>query len=532
VENNLLLLNVRAALACASSLLLAVGSTAHAAAPQPGAVVAWGDNATGQSTVPPGLGPVIAISAGHNHSLALRTDRTVVSWGCSNSYQGPCAVPPGLTGVVAIAAGQDSLALKSDGTVVEWPCGTCVPAGLSGVTAIANGSRQLALKSDGTVVAWGDSSGEIKMPENLSGIIAISVAFSHDLALKNDGTVVGWGLDGSLQSTVPRTLTGVIAIAAGGFHSLALKSDGTVTAWGCAGGLFPTDYGQCRVPAGLSGVTAIAGGGTFSLALKSDGTVVAWGLNDRGQTTLPAGLGGVRAIAGGGTHGLAIVDSKDGSLAFDGKTAFAETPASANLNLTGDWTVEAWFKDEDPNGFNHPNRTILSKGDPGSTSDVPFMLQVGHSNIIGGLRAGGQNYLVTWDLNALGLKAEDWHHVAVTFNASLNVLNLWLDGNHIAYKMVPGHSTTGNTQPLDIGRKGPVTGNYWLGKLDDIRIWDTVRAGTAITAGYRTQLTGVQPGLVANWRFDEAGGTTAADSSSGHPAELTGGATFSPDVHP
>jgi hypothetical protein len=40
-------------------------------------------------------------------------------------------------------------------------------------------------------------------------------------------------------------------------------------------------------------------------------------------------------------------------------------------------------------------------------------------------------------------------------------------------------------------------------------------------------------GLVANWKFDEAGGTTAADGTPApDDATLSGGATFSTDVHP
>jgi alpha-tubulin suppressor-like RCC1 family protein len=66
-----------------------------------------------------------------------------------------CDVPAGLSGVTAIAAGaHHSLALKSDGTVVAWGCGgifpphkqCSVPAGLSGVTAIdGDGAQSLAV---------------------------------------------------------------------------------------------------------------------------------------------------------------------------------------------------------------------------------------------------------------------------------------------------------------------------------------------------------------------------------------------------
>src|SRR3954468_23004031 len=91
-------------------------------------------------------------------SLALKSDGTVVAWGCESlPPPTPCQVPPGLTGVTAIAAGRDhSLALKRDGTVVAWGCqawldyAQCtVPPGLRHVTAIAAGAFQsLALRSN------------------------------------------------------------------------------------------------------------------------------------------------------------------------------------------------------------------------------------------------------------------------------------------------------------------------------------------------------------------------------------------------
>jgi len=89
------------------------------------------------------------------------------------------------------------------------------------------------------------------------------------------------------------------------------------------------------------------------------------------------------------------------------------------------------------------------------------------------------------NLAAAGVDPTAWHHLAVTFRADLNALNLWLDGKHSSYVIVPGHSSVGNALPLEIGRNGPLTGKYWLGKIDDVRIWDVARTGTAVTATFQ-----------------------------------------------
>ncbi|MSN27333.1 MAG: DUF1566 domain-containing protein [Geobacter sp.] len=140
-----------------------------------------------------------------------------------------------------VSGDSHTVALKSDGTVVAWGDNsygqTAVPTGLSDVKAVAAGTwHTVALKYDGTVAAWGDDGyAQAMVPAELSGVIAVSSGGHHVVALKNDGTVVTWGTysypgGGQLQIPTPSGLSNVIAVSSSEYHTVALKGDGTVVA--------------------------------------------------------------------------------------------------------------------------------------------------------------------------------------------------------------------------------------------------------------------------------------------------------------
>jgi alpha-tubulin suppressor-like RCC1 family protein len=319
-------------------------------APPAGYVVGWGDNLWGEVTgeATPNdftngiatihgqvLSNAVAVSAGGNYSLVIKSDGTVAAWG------GQTDVPPGLSNVVAVSAGSyngaDSVALKNDGKVVLWGAddgSTNIVAGLSNVVAIEN---DIALKSDGKMTAWGKNLQlhPMFMPEELTNVIAIA---GHNpwirYAVLKDGTVVEWSLQGQIEvERIPfvdpndprvrvktrnedyKVVEGIkspVALADGWSHILALKSDGTVFGWGANGdgestGIPTKDptkedpyYAEGLVTIGgqvLSNVTAVAAGNHMSLALKKDGTVVSWGFSPYHRMDVPAGLSNVVAIA-------------------------------------------------------------------------------------------------------------------------------------------------------------------------------------------------------------------------------------------
>jgi hypothetical protein len=294
----------------------------------PGVVTAWGREGspfyttnTGElvspapeTAVPQNLTDIRQIAAGDAHAIALNADGSVVAWG--NNANGQTTIPAGLgTSVVSVAAaGNISGVVKSDGTVQLWGAAlggvTTPPAGLTGVKQLVIGGSQsvgiyhaLALKNDGSVVGWGDNTrGQALPPPGLGVVSALAANDRGSIALKADGTVVRWGADFTGALPLPPGLAGVTAIAAhgAGAHGLALKADGTVVAWGINGNT------QATPPAGLNGVVAIAAGQFHSLALKADGSVVAWGSTTSGKINVPAGLPRSRAIAASAQASFAI----------------------------------------------------------------------------------------------------------------------------------------------------------------------------------------------------------------------------------
>jgi len=364
---------------------IAVGSSHNVVVRSDGSVWAWGANSSGQLGVGTagtrtspvqvvGLTSVVAVAAGADYSLAVKSDGSVWAWGANYFGQlgdgttillraSPVQVM-GLTGVVAVAAGADhSLAIKSDGSVWAWGYngngalgdGTFTTrispvqvVGLTGVATVACGSdHSLAMKSDGTVWAWGinelgalgTSPSAIPYTSSpilvagLTGVVALAAGLSHSLALKSDGSVWAWGTfaHGMGHTTPVLLLTGstvALAAAAQSRNSLVVTSDGDVWAWGS------NDFGQLgdgttmnrsspvQVP-GPIGMVAVAAGNYHTLVLKSDGSVWAWGSNDFGRLgdgsttdrSSPVqvwGLTGVGAVAAGSSHSLAL--KSDGSI--------------------------------------------------------------------------------------------------------------------------------------------------------------------------------------------------------------------------
>jgi tetratricopeptide (TPR) repeat protein len=218
-----------------------------------------------------------SLAAGYSHTVALKSDGTVLAVG-DNKY-GQCDVS-NWTEITSLVAGSThTIGLKSDGTVLAVGKNNnkqCEVTDWTNIVAVAAGLyHTVGLKSDGTVVAVGENGKGQCDVTDWTNIVAISAGSYYTIGLKSDGTVVAVGEKDKGQCDVTKW-TDIVSVETGYYHTVGLKSDGTVVAVG------RNSKGQCDV-SDWTDIVAIATGSYHTIGLKSDGTVVAVGSNENGE---------------------------------------------------------------------------------------------------------------------------------------------------------------------------------------------------------------------------------------------------------
>ena len=284
------------------------------------------------------------VSAGNQHTAAVKTDGTLWSWGsAANGRLGTNdTTPTRSTPVTTFSGGTDwkqvscgeyhTAAIKTDGTLWSWGVNYAGQLGINNtttrstpVTTFAGGNNwksvacgtdfTAAIKTDGSLWTWGlNSSGQLGIDNTNNRLIpvttfaggntwkSVSAGGGYTAAIKTDGSLWVWGsnTDGRLGTNDTNTRTTPVTTFAGGNnwksvavgdrHTAAIKTDGSLWTWG------RNPFGQLGTnditPNRLTPVTTFAGGTNWKsvsvaysqiVAIKTDGTLWTCGGNNNGQ---------------------------------------------------------------------------------------------------------------------------------------------------------------------------------------------------------------------------------------------------------
>ena len=253
-----------------------------------GTAWAWGLNASGRlgdnSTIDKsspvsvvgGFTDWWQVAAGRDHSLAIRTNGTAWAWGYNSTGQlgdnslvgksSPVSVVGGFTDWCQVSAGgQHTVAVRENGTVWAW--GRNIFGGLGDASTI-------------------DKSSPVSVVGGFTDWCQVSAGDCHSIAIRANGTAWAWGLGSAGQlgnnSTASQTspvsvvggFTNWCQVSAGAEHSLGTKSSGTVWAWGynsgrLGDGTVSNRSSPVSVVGGFTDWCQVSAGIAHSMAIRS-----------------------------------------------------------------------------------------------------------------------------------------------------------------------------------------------------------------------------------------------------------------------
>ena len=282
------------------------------------------------------------VSAGRDHTAAIKTDGTLWTWGRGGQGQlGDNTATDKSTPVTTFAGGTNwkqvssggyhTAAIKTDGTLWTWGAGNYGQLGgnqyinqSTPVTTFAGGTNwkqvsggrlhSAAIKTDGTLWTWGKGTygrlGDNTVTDKSTPVTTfagginwkqVSSGWFHTAAIKTDGTLWTWGRGGSGQlgtndttdrPTPVTTFAGGTnwkQVSGGTGHCAAIKTDGTLWTWGLGtnGRLGNNTTTNKSTPvttfAGGTNWKQVGGGGYYCAAIKTDGTLWTWGYGHEGR---------------------------------------------------------------------------------------------------------------------------------------------------------------------------------------------------------------------------------------------------------
>jgi hypothetical protein len=185
----------------------------------------------------------------------------------------------------------------------------------------------------------------------------------------------------------------------------------------------------------------------------------------------------------GTVNGAILISDRNGNTnsAYNFNSNFIEVSSNSTLNNTNG-TVNFWMLSSNSSLIMIP----IKKNDYVNAENEQFSFAINHSNLFGlkynsscqsnlGWNSSGGNNSVLTDGN--------WHMVTAAFSTSINI---YIDGIQISSVVAPQASADNCDGDIQFGRGWSNFPQYFVGKLDDIGIWNRALTQEEITDLYNS----------------------------------------------
>lgn len=242
-----------------------------------------------------------SVTAGANHSCAIRNDGFLTCWGLASDGR---TLPPNQIFTVVSAGSDHNCGIDLDGATSCWGrnnSGKSDPP-LGSFTDIAAGvSQSCGIRSDQTIACWGSDFNGVSTPPN-GLFIEVSTGNELSCGLTTDQNIVCWGL-AQLLTDVP---TGEFhTISAGRDFACAIREPtNEVVCWG-------DSSSNADEPPAVP-MQSLSAGTDHACGIQLDSSAICWGLNIDGQSNPPsASTVNLIDIASGFRHSCALNEERE-----------------------------------------------------------------------------------------------------------------------------------------------------------------------------------------------------------------------------
>ncbi len=229
-----------------------------------------------------------------------------------------------------------------------------------------------------------------------------------------------------------------------------------------------------------------------------------------------------------------IVDGQESDFSYPASVTVSDNPMGNALSLGGlgyaratdrpsldmgsqSLTIEAWINYD---ASSDDNAIILDKS---VGSQIDYRLELTGS----GDARTPRFYIYSTAYSATAtepIPPGEWVHLAGVYDSGN--INIYVNGELAGTRLTSGN-TRANNGDLVIGANATGNGNFFVGLIDEVRIWSSGKSMFEIRDRHRDLLMGNEEYLATYFRFDELHGkTTYASDHSPKTAILLGDATF------